>query len=287
MGIVGRCRASRKSRRVPHMIDVMALDGAKDLLMKMTPAERGLFLLFGYASNQVNVLWKLVIVATNETPENPIEQRVSGAQTQIVVRLLIGVLFEAWRLVQGRLLGSELGKEFVPQLNGAATAALDRLKKAFGGSNMIAAVRNDFSFHHPKPDDMEEAFQAAVKSGTMEEQDWGIYFTRTLLNTFFFVSDYVFAHGIALAVKDQDVNEAHKKLLMSLAPVANDFSEVTFDFARILFVKYLGPELGMTIVAKIKDLPNVDDLRLPFYTDVSPGLLRAYGESDSDSLPSG
>jgi hypothetical protein len=51
------------------MIDVMALNGAKDLLMKMTPAERGLFLLFGYASNQVNVLWKLVIVATNETPE--------------------------------------------------------------------------------------------------------------------------------------------------------------------------------------------------------------------------
>jgi hypothetical protein len=154
------------------MIDVLALDGAKDLLtIKMTPAERGLFLLFGYASNQVNVLWKLVIVATNETPENPIEQRISGAQSQIVVRLLIGVLFEAWRLVQGRLLGSELGKEFVPQLNGAATAALDRLKKAFGGSNMISAFRNDFPFHHPKPDDMEAAFQEAVKSGTMEEQD--------------------------------------------------------------------------------------------------------------------
>jgi hypothetical protein len=53
--------------------------------MKMTPAERGLFLLFGYASNKVIVLWKLVIVATNETPENPIEHIVSGAQTQIVV----------------------------------------------------------------------------------------------------------------------------------------------------------------------------------------------------------
>lgn len=257
----------------PHIIDVMALDGAKGLLMKMTPAERGLFLLFGYASNQVNVLWKLVIVATNETPENRIEQRVSGAQTQIVVRLLIGVLFEAWKLVQGRLLGTELGKEFVPQLNDPATAALDRLKRAFGGSNMISSVRNDFSFHHPKPDDMEAAFQASVNSGMMDEEDWGVFFTTTLLNTFFFVSDYVFAHGIALAVKNEDVNEAHKKLLMSLAPIANDFSEVAFDFARILFAKYLGPELGMTIVARIKDPPKIDDLRLPFYTDVSPGLL--------------
>jgi hypothetical protein len=97
----------------------------------------------------------------------------------------------------------------------------------------------------------------------------------------------VFARGIALAVKGQDVNEAHRKLLMSLAPVANDFSEVVFDFARILFVKYLGRELGMTVVAKIKDPPNIDDLRLPFYTDVSPGLLRTYGEDDSDSSPSG
>jgi hypothetical protein len=52
-------------------------------------------------------------------------------------------------------------------------------------------------------------------------------------------------------------------------------------------VKYLGPELGMTIVAQIKDPPNIDDLRLPFYTDVSPGLLRTYGQSDSDSSPSG
>ena len=42
---------------------------------------------------------------------------------------------------------------------------------------------------------------AAIKRGNMEDQDWGIYFTTTLLNTFFFVSDYVFAHGIALAVK--------------------------------------------------------------------------------------
>jgi len=36
----------------------------------------------------VNVLWKLVIIATNNTPNDSIEQRVSGAQTQILVRLM-------------------------------------------------------------------------------------------------------------------------------------------------------------------------------------------------------
>lgn len=216
----------------PAMIDILSLNGSGELLRKMTPAERGLFLLFGYASNQVNVLWKLVIVATNETPENPIEARVSAAQTQIIVRLVIGVLWEAWRLVQGRFLSSELGKEFVPKLDPAAKEALDRLKKEFGGSNMMVTVRNEYCFHYPKPEEMENAFQRAMGSGEMEELDWGVYFSRKLLNVFFFVSDYVFAHGVSSAIAEASVAEAHEKLLMSLGPIANDLSEVAYGLQR-------------------------------------------------------
>jgi hypothetical protein len=50
------------------MIDILSMDRIKPLLLKATPAERGLFLLFGYATNQINVLWKLISIATNETP---------------------------------------------------------------------------------------------------------------------------------------------------------------------------------------------------------------------------
>jgi hypothetical protein len=81
-------------------------------------------------------------------------------------------------------LGSEIGKELAPKLDPQAVEALERLKKAFGGSNMIAAIHNDFCFHHPKPDDMEAAFQSAIASGAMEEADWGVYITTALLNTF-------------------------------------------------------------------------------------------------------
>ena len=64
------------------MLDILRLAMTKKTLSKMTPEERSLFLLLGYASNQVNALWKLVIITTNSTPDDPIEQRVSGAQTQ-------------------------------------------------------------------------------------------------------------------------------------------------------------------------------------------------------------
>ncbi|MFZ1148887.1 MAG: hypothetical protein WAR76_04035, partial [Xanthobacteraceae bacterium] len=61
-------------------------------LQKLTGEERSLFLLLGYASNQINALCKLVVVATNEGEKDPVEEKVSAAQTQIFVRLLIGLM---------------------------------------------------------------------------------------------------------------------------------------------------------------------------------------------------
>jgi hypothetical protein len=128
---------------------------------------------------------------------------------------------------------------------------------------------------------MEAAFQIAAASAEMEDADWGVYFTRSLLNTFYFVSDYVFAHGIARAVAGASVNEAHEKLLKSLAPIANDFSEVAHGFVAALYVKYFGrDDLVMTVVAKVANAPNLMDLRLPFYVDVSLSFFREYGEAD-------
>jgi hypothetical protein len=43
-----------------------------------------------------------------------------------------------------------------------------------------------------------------------------------LLNTFFFVSDFVLVHGMANAMGETDVNEAHRKLLGDIAPIASD-----------------------------------------------------------------
>jgi hypothetical protein len=60
--------------------------------------------------------WKLVIIATNRTPDDPIEQRVSGAQTQILVRLTIGAMWEAW-LVERRFLKTKIGRDYVPLLD--------------------------------------------------------------------------------------------------------------------------------------------------------------------------
>lgn len=249
------------------MLKIARVALPKEQLQKLTVAERSLFLLLGHASNQINTLWKLVIVLTNDGAKDLVEQKVSAAQTQIFVRLLIGIMREALKLIEKRFLASPLGKEYVPRLSPQATEALGRLKKRFSARDKFVVIRDNFAFHHPTPDDMEAAFQLAVKSDG-DDTDWCMYVQDALLNSFFFVSDHVLVHGMANAMGETDVNEAHRKLLGDIAPIANDLSTFAFGFAEAIFRKYFG-ELNATLVAEIKDAPNIEDLRLPWFVDTT------------------
>lgn len=253
------------------VLDILRMDITKELLRKMTKEERCLFLALGHAANQVNALWKLVIVLTNGDESDPVKQKLEGAQTQIFVRFTIGAMQEAWRLVEGRFLKRPLGREYLPLLDAPAAAALDRLKKRFGKLNRLAVIRNNYAFHHPETDEVDAAFEKAAAEQRTEDADWAIYFNKALLNTFFFVSDFILVHGMANALAESDVNEAHRQLLGEMAPVAHDLSEFTFGFALAIFRRYVGEELTMTLVAKVKDAPDIDELRFPFLVE-TPGL---------------
>jgi hypothetical protein len=242
----------------------------KEKLQKLTTGERSLFLLLGYASNQINTLWKLVVVATNEGVKDAVEEKVSAAQTQIFVRLLIGIMREAMKLIEKRFLGSPLGREYAPRLSTLATGALNRLKKRFSAPDKFVVIRDNFAFHHPSLNDVEAAFQLAVKSDG-DDTDWCMYLNDALLNTFFFASDFVLIHGMANAMGESDVNEAHRKLLGDIAPIANDLSTFAFGFVEAIFVKYFG-ELTATRVAEIKDAANIQHLRLPWFVQTTSFL---------------
>ena len=142
----------------------------------------------------------------------------------------------------------------------------------FGESNSIVAIRNSYAFHHPDATDMESAFQRAVKQETNDD-DWSIYFCRTLLNCFFFMSDFIIAHGMANAVGEGDLIKAHAAILGDLGPLSNELSEFTFGFAAAIFKKYVGDELPATVAATIEDAPHIDDVRIPFYVEMEGASL--------------
>jgi len=62
-------------------------------------AERSLLLLLGHASNEINVLSKLILMVTrkDEAPSQ-IANNVEAGQACVLLRVLVGQLHEAWEL---------------------------------------------------------------------------------------------------------------------------------------------------------------------------------------------
>jgi hypothetical protein len=59
------------------MIRVVQIPLPKDRLRAVSKEERSLFLLLGYAANQITMFQKLLIFSSNRTPSEAVEQRIS------------------------------------------------------------------------------------------------------------------------------------------------------------------------------------------------------------------
>jgi hypothetical protein len=249
------------------MIDVIRVPLSKDRLRAMPKEERALFFLLGYAANQIILFQRLVIFSTNKTPSEEAEQKISGAQSQMLARFMIGILHEAWKLVGTRFLASPIGKEFRPKLNPAGQAALVELNKHFGGSNLISKLRNNVAFHHPFESDMEAGFDAAVNDKNWDN-DWNWYFSEATWNSFYFASDVVVLHGILTSIGETDLVAAQQKIMDEAKHVAGHMMTLLYALTEAFLAKYFGPEMTAEVIAKIADAPGAFDVWLPFYVEI-------------------
>jgi hypothetical protein len=125
------------------MIEVYRIPFPKDRLGTLRKDERVLLLLLGYVSNQVLMWQKLLIYATKLDPEGEIEQHATGVQTQMLVRIAVSAAFESWRVVELRFLKNRIKTQYMDLLDDDGCRALDGLKRLFGKSSLLSAVRNN------------------------------------------------------------------------------------------------------------------------------------------------
>jgi hypothetical protein len=72
-------------------------------LAAMSEDERVLLLLLAHASNEINVISKLILMMRKDDPQTPIVDHVETGQIFILMRLLIGKLHEAWEMFKNRV----------------------------------------------------------------------------------------------------------------------------------------------------------------------------------------
>ena len=117
----------------------------KSNLVALPQAERSLLLLLlGHASNEINVLSKLILMVTrkDEAPSQ-IANNVEAGQACVLLRVLVGQLHEAWELFKKRVQADRpLFDKYVPQLDGDGAAALGNLNRHFGAGSPVTKIRD-------------------------------------------------------------------------------------------------------------------------------------------------
>jgi hypothetical protein len=72
-----------------------------------------------------------------------------------------------------RFIGQRIGRDYQPLLDSEGQQALADLKQQFGTSKILCTIRNNFSFHFPKEEMIEEAFQEASSAPNFDGE-WNV-----------------------------------------------------------------------------------------------------------------
>jgi hypothetical protein len=254
------------------VIPIYRVTVPKEKLRSLSGEERVLFFLLGYAANQITLFQKLLVLSTNNEPENPEEQVLAAAQSQMLARLAIGILNEAYEVIHKRFLGRLIGKEFVGLLDADGKAALERLKERFGKSNLLSRLRTNFAFHHPKDDDVEAGFNVALETTDLDAY-WNWYMANSPINFFYLASDLVILGGMMQATRQDTLVKAQEIIMAEVRGANDDLLEFISAFIVALWRKHFGQEIVASICADITNAPNLVEAMIPFFvrTDAVPG----------------
>jgi hypothetical protein len=270
--VAAKCIIAARLRRVARlrkMIQVYKIPASKEKLRAMPEGERALLILLGYAANQINFFSKVVIFSTNRDGDTELEQQLSAAQTQMALRVVVGVVNEAWRLIKTRFMDQPCAKEYTPLLDQAGADAFVKLKKVFGNSGLFATLRGTWIFHHPNNPELNSAFEDAA-SNPQWGNEWNWFFSHSNYNSFYFLSEFVVLHGILKAVGETDLLVGQEKLTKQITAVSEDMSQFIMALIAVLWKKYFGAELTAETRFDIPNAPGFFDVWIPFFVDIPP-----------------
>jgi len=152
----------------------------------------------GHSLNQISVFLKLFTFSSNKDPIHPIEERISAAQSHIILRILFGILLESWNVICNN---KTLVQKYMPDIDEDGQKSYETLETYFQKSSLLYKLRNNFSYHLPNAKVVEKTFNSIPEN----EDGWEWYLSTHNTNSFYFSSDlimteaYAFVSGSAIS----------------------------------------------------------------------------------------
>lgn len=250
-------------------MEITKITLTKKRLEAMPEAERTAVLLMGHASNEINVLRKLLLVtARHGQPESSIVDHVQAGQTLIVMRMLLGKCFEAWLMFGKRV--QPLRAKYLPRVRPPFQEALKELGKHFADGRM-AAIRNQLSFHYGDDKNLVEANWRKIP----EDDPWDFYLHDLNVNSFYYASELVITGVLTQLAIPEDTrgkpgNASEEAIGFAEAcklnnEISGKLLAVLGEFIAVIVTETL-PDVGGEEVA-IGEPGKLSQLSLPFFWD--------------------
>lgn len=168
----------------------------------------------------MSVLRRLLIFSLNYDLTSEIENTLSAAQSQTILRFLFGSLAETWEMLKRPVNQSLIGKIYAETIEPEGTASYTKLKRHFGETNLLHKLRNTVAYHHPEGAELAEAFEDVP-----EDEDWAWYPSDTINNSYYLASDFVISARILKLTGKSDTQKAFEKVMGLVVPVSNDLTD--------------------------------------------------------------
>jgi hypothetical protein len=246
----------------------------RKLLAAMPESERVLLLRLASASNEINVLTKLILMMRKDDPPSPILDHVESGQAFILMRFLMGKLHEAWELFKNRVQGNRsIAMTYLPRLRPEATAALDALKRHFGAGSALSAIRNRIAFHDSDKENLTEAsFQQLPQSEPLQ-----FYLTKTAGNSFYHAAELIVQLGAINLMKappadPNDSASAEARAFAALCGVIIEVSRHITELFGELIATLSENVVGEMVTEELPDGPKLSTFSLPYFFDEDDAL---------------
>ena len=262
-------------------MEVHRVNLTKPRLAAMPAAERSVLFLLGHASNEINVLSKLILMARKQPHPIQFVDHVEAGQTFILMRLLIGKLHEAWEFFKRRLQAdAQIRSRY---LLGILVRTLPCPKCLFSSFKASPAdplrIRNKISFHYSDEDDLTEAnFQRLPGM-----EPWEFYLCRTIGNSFYFASelvvqgeviDFLKSHRDSAMASELSMDtQAFAGLCDTVVLVSGQITNLFGELIASLVATSIGDDIE-AVVVDVPDCPKISSFDLPYFFDENDMIRR-------------
>ncbi len=246
------------------MTQLAALTLTKAQLDQIPGDERLFYFMAGQLHNDINILSKLLIAATNEMKlvySTLPKRSAATAQVLLLLKLTAGRLYEGHKMISETFSAKGLLKKYKNDLSGATLQNLVMLNKYFGKKSAIQRIRTKFAFHLDA-DSIDLAYSSVPLDFTSTEYLSYDYAGHNLFHT---------SETLSLIAIVGEGEEGWQERLNKVTDEITNTSAIMGVFIMGFVGTIFKIHLGLTIESlravtiTIADDPSIDDVRLPFF----------------------